>query len=60
MDLRLRHPETVWVNRAKSMDKINRDCPALVLSNNLPVMQELHLDYILGFLTSFMDLRQAE
>eukprot|EP00975_Prorocentrum_lima_P015593 3304961-Prorocentrum_lima.AAC.1 len=40
------------------MDKINRKCKALVLSNNLPVIQEGAMDYIPGFLTSFTDLRQ--
>eukprot|EP00975_Prorocentrum_lima_P045353 9497427-Prorocentrum_lima.AAC.1 len=42
------------------MDKVNRDFPALVLSNDLPVMQEFAMDYLLGFLTSFTDLRQAK
>eukprot|EP00975_Prorocentrum_lima_P040954 8601908-Prorocentrum_lima.AAC.1 len=53
IDIRSRHydRETFCVNRAKSMDMINRDFKALVLSNNLPVMRVGAMDYILGFLT---------
>eukprot|EP00975_Prorocentrum_lima_P047587 9947416-Prorocentrum_lima.AAC.1 len=42
------------------MDKINRNFKALVLSNNLLVMSESGMDFLLGFLTSFTDLRDAK
>eukprot|EP00975_Prorocentrum_lima_P011762 2500950-Prorocentrum_lima.AAC.1 len=40
---------------AKSMDKANRPCKALVLGNDLPTIPRKAMDYILGFLTSLTD-----
>eukprot|EP00975_Prorocentrum_lima_P000460 88304-Prorocentrum_lima.AAC.1 len=42
------------------MDKVNRPFKALVLSNSLPVIPTGGLDYLLGFLASFIDLREAK
>eukprot|EP00975_Prorocentrum_lima_P068318 12920028-Prorocentrum_lima.AAC.1 len=42
------------------MDKIKRPFKELVLSNNSPVISKSGLDYSLGFLASFIDLREAK
>eukprot|EP00975_Prorocentrum_lima_P011724 2492723-Prorocentrum_lima.AAC.1 len=52
--------QTLCVDRAKSMDKVNSVFQALVLGNDQQVMQKLQMDYILGFLASFTDLRKAK
>eukprot|EP00975_Prorocentrum_lima_P067314 12914131-Prorocentrum_lima.AAC.1 len=42
------------------MDNINRNFKALVLSNDLPAIQECAMDYILGLPTRFTDLHQVK
>eukprot|EP00975_Prorocentrum_lima_P028942 6081456-Prorocentrum_lima.AAC.1 len=46
-------------SRSDSLDKVNKEFPALALDTSLKKMTEPELDVVLGILTSFVDLRSA-
>eukprot|EP00975_Prorocentrum_lima_P026186 5505022-Prorocentrum_lima.AAC.1 len=52
--------DPVCAYRDKSVDKANRPFKAVVLNYDLPKVSIAGMDYILGFLTSLVDLRKAK
>eukprot|EP00975_Prorocentrum_lima_P015401 3261968-Prorocentrum_lima.AAC.1 len=60
-NIKARNPErtTLCNTRQTSLDKVNTEFPALVLDKSIKKVTEADLDMILGFLTSFVDLRSA-